>query len=87
MWRHFPAKAVKIKKQKHPIVYNAKVYHPAKVCAQTDKNSKSSSRSECIFRRKADPEWFWYKKRTVTQAKLRASLKVILHGTIRNDDF
>ena len=26
-------------------------------------------------------------KPTVTQAKLRANLKVILHGTIRNDDF
>ena len=26
-------------------------------------------------------------KRTVTQAKLRANLKVMLHGTIRNDDF
>ena len=28
-----------------------------------------------------------YIKRTVTQAKLRANLKVMLHGTIRNDDF
>ena len=61
MWRHFPVKAVKIKKQKHAIVYNEKVYHPAKVCAQTDKNCKSSFPSMCIFRRKADPEWFWYK--------------------------
>ena len=26
-------------------------------------------------------------KRTVTQAKLRANLKAMLHGTIRNDDF
>ena len=26
-------------------------------------------------------------KLTVTQAKLRANLKVMLHGTIRNDEF
>ena len=26
-------------------------------------------------------------KRTVTQAKLRANLKLMFHGTIRNDDF
>ena len=26
-------------------------------------------------------------KRTVTQAKLRANLKAMLHGTIRNDEF